>query len=161
MISKERWSWNWSRRNNVKRRVLSALVFGASVYLILVAGSAVPSYFRTVPVTPQGLSSAQVQRELGSRLSSTTTIIGPKSPDFADAIARWSDFGEPTVQVVVEPGDESDVSTIVCALPTLTCELWGIDIVSRSNIAFKIPLSFWRTVEVMGLHTVSNPSMVF
>lgn len=110
----------------MKKRVLNALVFCAAIYLILVAaGSTIPSSFRTVPVTSRVLSSAQVQRELGGRLSSTTTIIGPNNPDFANATSRWSDFGEPTVQVIIEPGDESDVSTIVCAFPTLPCEILG------------------------------------
>jgi len=84
------------------------------------AGSGFPSHIRTFSITPGRLSSAQVQRELGSRLSNTTTIIGPTTSNFVDAIARWSDFGRPKVQVVIAPGNEADVSTIVCAFPTLT-----------------------------------------
>jgi hypothetical protein len=125
MASKERLSWNWPGRHS-KKRFLNALVFCIAIYLILVATrSIIPSHFHTASVTPRVLSSAQVQSELGSRLSSTTTIIGPNHPDFANATSRWSDFGEPTVQVVVEPTNESDVSTIVRAFPTLPCETLG------------------------------------
>lgn len=102
-------------------KIFTTLVLGAIIYLILVAGSSIPSYLHTVPVTTQGLSSVQVQRELGSLLSRTTTIIGPQTPDFVDATARWSNYAEPKVQLVIAPGEESDVSTIVRALPTITC----------------------------------------
>jgi len=112
-------SLNWSRRKNIKRGVLNAVVFGTLTFLILIASSGVPSHILTFPIIPVRLSSAQVQRELGSRLSNTTSIIGPTTPNFVDAIARWSDYGRPKVQVVIEPGDEADVATIVSALPTL------------------------------------------
>jgi hypothetical protein len=95
---------------------LVALKFVFSLLHIAAAGSIIPSYFRPVTVTPRDLSSAQVQRDLGCRLSNTTTIIGATSNDFTAATVRWSNFHQPTIQIVVEPGKESDVSKIVSTI---------------------------------------------
>lgn len=98
-------------------KFLSAFIFGSSLFHVFAAGSTIPSYFRSVTITPRDLSNAQVQRDLGSRLSNTTTIIGATSNDFTAATVRWSDFHQPTIQIVVEPGKESDVSKIVRTIP--------------------------------------------
>lgn len=89
------------------------LAFSLAIFQTLVAGSAIPSYFRSAPITPRDLSSVKVQHDLGSRLSNTTTILGPSNPDFNESIARWNIFAPPKVQVVVEPGQESDIPRIV------------------------------------------------
>ncbi|KAL4965791.1 FAD-binding oxidoreductase [Aspergillus stella-maris] len=73
----------------------------------------VPSYFRALQTTPVDIKSETVQVELGSSLSNTTTIFGPDSRNFANATKRWDTYAMPQVQVVVEPGEESDVSKIV------------------------------------------------
>ncbi|KAL4928009.1 FAD-binding oxidoreductase [Aspergillus undulatus] len=73
----------------------------------------IPSYFRARDITPRDISSTTVQLELGGQLSNTTTIFGPDNAGFANATARWDTYAMPQVQVVVEPGDESDISKIV------------------------------------------------
>ncbi|KAM7192572.1 hypothetical protein V8F20_008781 [Naviculisporaceae sp. PSN 640] len=65
------------------------------------------------PTTPRHLTSAQVRRELGKKLSKTTLIYGPEDSQFHEATSRWSEFAHPNVSVVVLPGEESDVPTIV------------------------------------------------
>ncbi|KAF4988025.1 hypothetical protein FGRMN_10019 [Fusarium graminum] len=97
----------------MKHRVLFALALAASIYFFLAAGSTVPSYFRAGYFTPPTLDHARVQTELGEHLSSTTTFASPQNPEFPDATSRWSNWGEPTVQLVITPGEEADVSAIV------------------------------------------------
>ncbi|KAG6357668.1 hypothetical protein INS49_013547 [Diaporthe citri] len=66
-----------------------------------------------LPTTRRNVTSTQVQLELGGKVSNTTVIYGPQDHRYAEATARWSSFAMPHVQVVVEPTQESDVSTIV------------------------------------------------
>ncbi|KAL4935589.1 hypothetical protein BDV06DRAFT_228690 [Aspergillus oleicola] len=73
----------------------------------------VPSYFRARETTPANIDSETVQVELGESLSNTTTIFGPGNDGFTNATKRWDTYAMPQVQVVVEPGEESDVSKIV------------------------------------------------
>jgi hypothetical protein len=83
------------------------LASSLAIVQTLVAGSAIPSYFQSASRTPCDLSSAKVQHDLGSRLSKTTTIIGPSNPDFNESTARWDIYAVPKVQVVIEPGHHS------------------------------------------------------
>ncbi|KAL9082956.1 MAG: hypothetical protein Q9165_008719 [Trypethelium subeluteriae] len=79
----------------------------------LAAGASIPRYFEKHPITRRDLSSAQVQQELGGQVSNTTSIFGPDDSRFNEVTSRWTDFSKPHVQVVIEPGRESDVPTIV------------------------------------------------
>lgn len=89
------------------------LAYGLAILQTLVAGSDVPNYFRSSLITPRDLSSVKVQYELGSRLSNTTTILGPRSSNFNESTTRWDSYAPPKVQVVIEPGQESDIPLIV------------------------------------------------
>lgn len=84
-----------------------------NVFVTLVDGASIPTYFERFPSTPRQLSVVQVQRELGARLSNTTAIFGPDDSQYKEALSRWNSFVTPKVQLVIEPGQESDVSTIV------------------------------------------------
>ncbi|KAM4065224.1 FAD binding domain-containing protein [Hirsutella rhossiliensis] len=90
-----------------------SLVYGLAILQTLAAGARIPGYFYPPPTTPVGLDAAQVQRELGSLVSDTTAIFGPDDNRYQNATARWNNFARPQIQVVVQPGEECDVSTIV------------------------------------------------
>ncbi|WQF90178.1 Putative berberine/berberine, FAD-binding domain, PCMH-type, FAD-binding, type PCMH, subdomain 2 [Colletotrichum destructivum] len=79
----------------------------------LSAGASIPRYFEEQPNTRRSLTSTQVQQELGGWVSNTTSIFGPDDGRFDDVTSRWTDFSKPNVQVVIEPGTESDVQAIV------------------------------------------------
>lgn len=79
----------------------------------LAAGASIPRHFERAPVTRPNLNSNQVQRELGGRVSKATTIYGPTDDRYDQATARWNTFAVPQIQVVIEPGEESDVAKIV------------------------------------------------
>ena len=81
----------------------------------LAAGATIPRHFEGTAVTRSNLNSDQVQRELGSRVSKDTVIFGPSDNRFETVTARWNMFAVPQIQVVIEPGQESDVATIVSA----------------------------------------------
>jgi hypothetical protein len=63
--------------------------------------------------TSVNISSVKIQRDLGTQLSSSTTIFGPSNPAYSNATHRWDTFAAPTVLVVVEIGVESDVAKVV------------------------------------------------
>ncbi|GFF75239.1 6-hydroxy-D-nicotine oxidase [Aspergillus udagawae] len=96
---------------------MKAFVLAVSCYFgllwTLVAGASIPRYFQKHAITRRDLTSAQVQQELGGLVSKTTLIFGPDDPRFNDVTSRWTDFSKPRIQVVIEPGLESDVPTIV------------------------------------------------
>ncbi|RYP55563.1 hypothetical protein DL769_010120 [Monosporascus sp. CRB-8-3] len=83
-----------------------------------VAGAAlpathVPRYFQHAPFTRRDLSVPKVQAELGALLSRGSTIFGPSSPAWEEATERWNTYAPPDIEIVVQPGRESDVSKIV------------------------------------------------
>jgi hypothetical protein len=103
----------------------SLLSFGlyAAVLQTLAAGAAVPSYFQRHPLTRRAITSAEVERELGPSLSNTTSIYGPNDSFYRNGTSRWNVFARPNVEVIVMPGQESDVAKIVgshCTNPPLS-----------------------------------------
>lgn len=64
-------------------------------------------------MTRRDLSTTQAQQELGRQVSNTTAIFGPEDSRFDNATLRWNPVVVPQIQVVVEPGQESDIPTIV------------------------------------------------
>ncbi|KAH7635579.1 hypothetical protein B0T09DRAFT_362731 [Sordaria sp. MPI-SDFR-AT-0083] len=94
-------------------RGLVSLAGCLGVFHTLVAGATIPSYFEGSYSTPRKLSVAQVQRELGSRLTKTSIIFGPEDTRYKEATSRWNVFANPKFQIIVEPGQESDVASIV------------------------------------------------
>lgn len=83
------------------------------IFQTLGAGTTIPRYFQTVSVTRRNLSTTQVQQELGRQVFNTTAIFEPSDSRYNDAIVRWNIVAVPQIQVVVEPGQESDIPTIV------------------------------------------------
>ncbi|KAB8235183.1 FAD-binding oxidoreductase [Aspergillus alliaceus] len=61
----------------------------------------------------KGLTAVQAQRELGPLLSSTTSIFGPVDSRWFNVTERYQCYAPPQIQLVVQPGRESDISTIV------------------------------------------------
>ena len=92
-----------------------SLACSLAICQTLAAGATIPRYFQTAPITRRDLSTAQVQRELGRQVSNTTAIYGPEDSRFENATERWNIAAVPKIQVVIEPGQESDVATIVSA----------------------------------------------
>jgi len=66
--------------------------------------------------TRDALIPLQVQRELSLLLSHNSTIIGPSDADWANETERYNDVVQPHVQLVVQPGLESDIPKIVSIL---------------------------------------------
>ena len=79
----------------------------------LAAGASIPRYFERQLTTRRNLTSTQVQRELGGQVSNATLIFGPDDSRFNNVTSRWTDFSKPHIQVVIEPGIETDVAKIV------------------------------------------------
>lgn len=102
-----------------------SLVCSLTIFRTLVAGASIPRYFQTFPITRRQLNATQVQQELGSQISNTTAIFGPDDSRYNESTTRWNTFAVPQIQVVVEPGQESDISTIVSAMSIIieACEL--------------------------------------
>ncbi|KAK4194559.1 hypothetical protein QBC40DRAFT_259878 [Triangularia verruculosa] len=101
-------------------RSLVSLMYGSLATLLWVSSSfdlasaaSIPRFQELETRTRADLNSNTVRRELGSRLSSGTLIFGPNDERFAGATARWNMFAPPQIQVVIQPGAESDVSKIV------------------------------------------------
>ena len=66
--------------------------------------------FATAPVT---LTAAEIQRELGPKLSKNAVIYAENDPRFEEATARWNAYMPPRINVVVEAGIEEDIPHIV------------------------------------------------
>ncbi|KAL9004071.1 MAG: hypothetical protein Q9188_003106, partial [Gyalolechia gomerana] len=90
-----------------------SLACSLAIFWTLVAGASIPRYLQTFPTTRRQLNATQVQRELGSQISNTTIIFGPDDNRYNESTERWNIFAAPRIQLVIEPGQESDVSTIV------------------------------------------------
>lgn len=97
-----------------------------AIFQTLSAGAVIPRYFQTVPVTRRQLSSTRIQQELGGQVTNTTTIFGPDDSRYDDATSRWNNFAVPRVRVVIEPGEESDISTIVSTIGQ--CYIEGLEL---------------------------------
>lgn len=93
-----------------------SLVYSLALLQKLVVGASIPRHFQRFPTTRYQLNATQVQRELGNQISNTTVIFGPDDSRYNESTARWSIFAKPRIQIVVEPGQASDVSQIVSAL---------------------------------------------
>lgn len=101
----------------MKASVLSVFCYFGLLWT-LAAGASIPRYFEKHSITRRDLTSAQIQQELGGQVSNTTLIFGPDDDRFDKVTSRWTDFSKPKVQVVIEPGTESDVATIVRPMTT-------------------------------------------
>lgn len=103
--------------NSATMPKMKNFVVSVSCYLglfwTLAAGASIPRYFEPNSITRRSLTSHQVQSELGVQVSNTTIIFGPGDDRFDEATSRWTGFSKPDIKVVVEPGRESDVATIV------------------------------------------------
>lgn len=73
----------------------------------------IPTTLEYSHFTRRQVNISQAQHELGSQLSSAATIFGPTDPDWANATERYSTYAPPKIQLVVIPGTESDIPTIV------------------------------------------------
>ncbi|RYP45210.1 hypothetical protein DL768_008403 [Monosporascus sp. mg162] len=70
--------------------------------------------FQDVPLVSRDILVPEVERELGQLLSNGSAIFGPDDPAWDDATERWNVETEPDTKVVVQPAQESDISTISC-----------------------------------------------
>lgn len=74
--------------------------------------SSLPAVRDLVPgLCPRDVGEA---KDLQSNLSPGAKVYFPGSPEFKDASTRWSTLSPPTVNVVVVPATEKDVSETVC-----------------------------------------------
>ena len=125
-----------------RMKAFVSFLYSLAISGTLVSGASIPRYFQASPITRRQLSPQQVQQELGSQVSNTTAIFGPADSRYNESTTRWNIFAVPKVQIVVEPGVESDIPTIVSAMiiATQVCEL---TIHLRSSTAMKTASSFW------------------
>lgn len=92
--------------------------------LTAVAAWATTSLCATTPVSGSlGGECPEDIAKLGEKLSKSAKIYFPGSDEFVKATTRWSALGVPTINVVVVPGTEKDVSETVGSLldPCRTC----------------------------------------
>ena len=122
---------------------------GLALLQTLVAGVNVPYYLKPAPFTRRDLSVTKVQVELGPLLSNTSALFGPSDARYDDAIERFDEFLMPDVEIVAQPGQESDVSTIVGAICCCSHSGPPADKNTRSNIAMKIASISWRSIVAM------------
>lgn len=104
---------------------LVSLVYSLVIFQTLVASASIPAYFQTFPITRPQLNVTNVQQELGSRVSDAAVIFGPNDSRYNESTTRWNIFAVPQIQIVIEPGQESDISTIVSAMSMIieACKL--------------------------------------
>jgi hypothetical protein len=84
-----------------------------------------------VPSCPDGLcletrahiTVNQIGAELGRMLSKAAQIFGPDDARWANATERFQTYKPPNITVVVEPGAEADIATIVCHYPDLNIQV--------------------------------------
>ena len=96
-----------------KMKTFFPLLCSLAALQTLVTSASIPRYLQKSPTTRRYLNVTQVQRELGSRVSNTTVIFGPNDNRYNESTTRWNIFAVPKIQVVVEPSQETDISTIV------------------------------------------------
>ncbi|KAL4906380.1 hypothetical protein BDW74DRAFT_167106 [Aspergillus multicolor] len=95
-------------------KILTTLAYGlATLRLVTGTPADIPNVFSSSHITRQHLSSLQVQRELGGIVSAETTIFGPDDERYENATEPWNTVASPRIQVVIQPGEEADVSAIV------------------------------------------------
>lgn len=63
--------------------------------------------------TPRSVSLDRIASELGPQLSNSSSIFGSQDPRWTDATERFQALVRPNIQLVVQPGEERDVATIV------------------------------------------------
>jgi hypothetical protein len=93
--------------------MLKSFVVCVALLLRYGLAAAIPEYFRPQPYTRPNLSAAQVRAELATQVSNSTLIYGSDDARYPNATARWNNFAVPNISVVIVPGEERDVSTIV------------------------------------------------
>lgn len=123
-------------------KIFVSLACSIAIFHTFAAAASIPRHFERFPTTPRKLQIAKVQRELGSRVSNTTVIFGPDDGRFSAATARWNDFAPPHIQLVIEPGRESDVSTIVRGMEHCYRSLFA-DGDPRLNTVMKTASNSW------------------
>ncbi|PYH77480.1 FAD binding domain-containing protein [Aspergillus uvarum CBS 121591] len=97
------------------RLSLSHIAWGLTALSVAVVSEPVPvpHYFQREALTRRDLSVSQVSRELGALVSNTTAIFGPSDPRWENATERYTTFAPPTIELVVQPGLESDIPIII------------------------------------------------
>ena len=69
--------------------------------------------------TTRRLTPVQAQLELGPLLSNNSSIFGPNDSRWPNATERYQNYAPPHIQLVVQPGLESDIPTIVRVVTSL------------------------------------------
>lgn len=86
----------------------------AVLHALSAAALICPDGLCTELMTRATITAAQVSKELGPQLSTSAQIFGPSDPRWANATERFQTYKPPNITVVVEPGHEDDIPTIVC-----------------------------------------------
>ncbi|KAL1965507.1 hypothetical protein VTN77DRAFT_5590 [Rasamsonia byssochlamydoides] len=92
-------------------RVSSSLLFSFNIVALPTVTALYP--FNIARDTPSPPSPADIVRQLGPKLSPNATIFTQGDSRFANATACLQEYDHPGFIVVVEPGTEQDVQTIV------------------------------------------------
>ncbi|KAF7863838.1 hypothetical protein EAF04_006803 [Stromatinia cepivora] len=94
-------------------RFSSFATFGLLLLQSLVTASPQPCLDGLCSFTRSNLSAQQVSHELGPKLSGNSSIYGPDDPRFANETARYQAYKPPVIRLVIQPGSEADIPTIV------------------------------------------------
>ena len=93
----------------------SLISLGCGLAMFQTTGHAAiaPQWPETAALTCRRLSSEMVRQELRIRLSDTTSIFGSDDGRYETATSRWNRVAVPGIEVIIEPGQESDIPTVV------------------------------------------------
>ena len=95
-------------------RSMYLTIFAAALVAWFPSTSATPIELTVREVTP---SASKIQADLGPKLCKGASIYFPSSPEFGEYTERWSTEAEGDILVVVVPGCQKDVATVVCRSP--------------------------------------------
>lgn len=101
-------------------RLYILAAFGLLLLQSLASASPQSCFDGLCSFTRRDLSPQQVARELGPKLSNSSSIYGPSDPRFANETARYQAYQPPVIKMVVQPGSESDIPIIVSELNVLS-----------------------------------------
>lgn len=115
-------------------------VLAATLLALLPSTFAIPTPIEltALPFTP---SVSKIQADLGSKLCKETSLYFPSSPEVGKYTERWSTEAEGDILVVVIPGCQKDVATVVRWTIMLsamrhTLMFWQVKFANLVNLPF-------------------------
>ncbi|KAI1120195.1 Glucooligosaccharide oxidase [Nemania abortiva] len=147
--------------------------FTSSVLIALLSSSlvlgspALKCLYGACSITSRSLPSSQIASQLGPQLSSTSSIFGPDDARWTNSTLRFQGLSHPRIQLVVQPGQESDVATIVQyanskSLPFMaTNRRHSLTLTVNDFNGIEIDLSLLRNISIHGTSSVTLQGGVY